>query len=326
MWKIKNVEINGKIVVAPMAGISNMTFRRICKSMGASLVVAEMVSDKAITYGNEKTFELLRMNDDERPISQQIFGSDVKSFVEAAKIVEEKMKPDIIDINMGCPVPKVAVKNQAGSALLKNPEKVGEIIKAVVGAVNVPVTVKIRSGWDQSSINAVEIAKIAEANGASAITVHARTRAQGYAGKADWNIIKEVVNAVDIPVIGNGDVVSCYDAKKMLDETGCSAVMIGRGLLGNPWLIKECVEYLESGKLPEVIDYNEKIDIMEYHLNKLCEDKTEKQAVLEIRNHLLNYLKGLPENKEVKNQVCRCKSRLEIIKILENYRNELKNL
>lgn len=326
MWKIKNVEINGKIVVAPMAGISNMTFRRICKSMGASLVVAEMVSDKAITYGNEKTFELLRMNDDERPISQQIFGSDVKSFVEAAKIVEEKMKPDIIDINMGCPVPKVAVKNQAGSALLKNPEKVGEIIKAVVGAVNVPVTVKIRSGWDQSSINAVEIAKIAEANGASAITVHARTRAQGYAGKADWNIIKEVVNAVDIPVIGNGDVVSCYDAKKMLDETECSAVMIGRGLLGNPWLIKECVEYLESGKLPEVIDYNEKIDMMEYHLNKLCEDKTEKQAVLEIRNHLLNYLKGLPENKEVKNQVCRCKSRLEIIKVLENYRNELKNL
>lgn len=259
MWKIKNVEINGKIVVAPMAGISNMTFRRICKSMGASLVVAEMVSDKAIAYGNEKTFELLRMNDDERPISQQIFGSDVKSFVEAAKIVEEKMKPDIIDINMGCPVPKVAVKNQAGSALLKNPEKVGEIIKAVVGAVNVPVTVKIRSGWDQSSINAVEIAKIAEANGASAITVHARTRAQGYAGKADWNIIKEVVNAVDIPVIGNGDVVSCYDAKKMLDETGCSAVMIGRGLLGNPWLIKECVEYLESGKLPEVIGYNEKL-------------------------------------------------------------------
>lgn len=326
MWKIKNVEINGKIVVAPMAGISNMTFRRICKSMGASLVVAEMVSDKAITYGNEKTFELLRMNDDERPISQQIFGSDVKSFVEAAKIVEEEMKPDIIDINMGCPVPKVAVKNQAGSALLKNPEKVGEIIKAVVGAVNVPVTVKIRSGWDQSSINAVEIAKIAEANGASAITVHARTRAQGYAGKADWNIIKEVANAVDIPVIGNGDVVSCYDAKKMLDETGCSAVMIGRGLLGNPWLIKECVEYLENGKLPEVIDYNEKIDMMEYHLNKLCEDKTEKQAVLEIRNHLLNYLKGLPENKEVKNQVCRCKSRLEIIEVLENYRNELKNL
>ncbi len=326
MWKIKNVEINGKIVVAPMAGISNMTFRRICKSMGASLVVAEMVSDKAITYGNEKTFELLRMNDDERPISQQIFGSDVNSFVEAAKIVEKRMKPDIIDINMGCPVPKVAVKNQAGSALLKNPEKVGEIIKAVVEAVKVPVTVKIRSGWDESSINAVEIAKIAEANGASAITIHARTRAQGYSGRADWNIIKAVVDAVNIPVIGNGDVVSCFDAKKMLDETGCSAVMIGRGLLGNPWLVRECVEYLESGKLPNPIDYNEKIDMMEYHLKKLCEDKSEKQAVLEIRNHLLNYLKGLPENKEVKNKVCRCQSENEIINVLELYRNELKNL
>ena len=326
MWKIGNVEINGKIVVAPMAGISNMTFRRICKSMGASLVVAEMVSDKAITYGNEKTFELLRMNDDERPISQQIFGSDVKSFVEAAKIVESRMAPDILDINMGCPVPKVAVKNQAGSALLKNPEKVGEIIKAVVEAVNVPVTVKIRSGWDANSINAVEIAKIAEANGASAITVHARTRAQGYSGKADWNIIKAVVEAVNIPVIGNGDVVSCFDAKKMLDETGCSAVMIGRGLLGNPWLVRECVLYLESGKLPNPIDYNEKIDMMEYHLKKLCEDKSEKQAVLEIRNHLLNYLKGLPENKEVKNKVCRCQSENEIINVLELYRNELKNL
>ena len=326
MWKIGNVEINGKIVVAPMAGISNMTFRRICKSMGASLVVAEMVSDKAITYGNEKTFELLRMNDDERPISQQIFGSDVNSFVEAAKIVEKRMKPDIIDINMGCPVPKVAVKNQAGSALLKNPEKVGEIIKAVVEAVKVPVTVKIRSGWDESSINAVEIAKIAEANGASAITIHARTRAQGYSGRADWNIIKAVVDAVNIPVIGNGDVVSCFDAKKMLDETGCSAVMIGRGLLGNPWLVRECVLYLESGKLPCEIGYDEKIDMMEYHLNKLCEDKTEKQAVLEIRNHLLNYLKGLPENKEVKNKVCRCQSENEIINVLELYRNELKNL
>lgn len=326
MWKIGNVEINGKIVVAPMAGISNMTFRRICKSMGASLVVAEMVSDKAITYGNEKTFELLRMNDDERPISQQIFGSDVNSFVEAAKIVEKRMKPDIIDINMGCPVPKVAVKNQAGSALLKNPERVGEIIKAVVEAVKVPVTVKIRSGWDANSINAVEIAKIAEANGASAITIHARTRAQGYSGRADWNIIKAVVDAVNIPVIGNGDVVSCFDAKKMLDETGCSAVMIGRGLLGNPWLVRECVVYLESGKLPNPIDYNEKIDMMEYHLKKLCEDKSEKQAVLEIRNHLLNYLKGLPENKEVKNKVCRCQSENEIINVLELYRNELKNL
>lgn len=323
---IGNVKINGQIVVAPMAGISNMTFRRICKTMGASLVVAEMVSDKAITYGNEKTFELLKMNDDERPISQQIFGSDINSFVEAAKIVEEKMHPDIIDINMGCPVPKVAIKNQAGSALLKNPEKVGEIVKAVVNAVNVPITVKIRSGWDANSINAVEIAKICEKNGASAITVHARTRAQGYSGKADWNVIKEVVQSVSIPVIGNGDILSCYDAKMMLDETGCTAVMIGRGLLGNPWLIKECKNYLENGLEPVKISYDEKLDMMEYHLDKLCEDKGERAAVLEMRMHLLNYLKGMPDASNIKNLVCKGKSKEEIINILEDYRNQIKSL
>lgn len=327
MWKIGNINIKNKVVLAPMAGISNPTFIKICEGMNLGYAITELISAEAISRENKKTLEMLNgIENINIPVAIQLFGSEPETIAKAAKLITDLYQNVLIDINMGCPVPKVAVKNQAGSALLKNPEKVGEIIKAVVGAVNVPVTVKIRSGWDQSSINAVEIAKIAEANGASAITVHARTRAQGYAGKADWNIIKEVVNAVDIPVIGNGDVVSCYDAKKMLDETGCSAVMIGRGLLGNPWLIKECVEYLESGKLPEVIDYNEKIDMMEYHLNKLCEDKTEKQAVLEIRNHLLNYLKGLPENKEVKNQVCRCKSRLEIIEVLENYRNELKNL
>ena len=327
MWKIGNINIKNKVVLAPMAGISNPTFIKICEGMNLGYAITELISAEAISRENKKTLEMLNgIENINIPVAIQLFGSEPETIAKAAKLITDLYQNVLIDINMGCPVPKVAVKNQAGSALLKNPEKVGEIIKAVVGAVNVPVTVKIRSGWDQSSINAVEIAKIAEANGASAITVHARTRAQGYSGKADWNIIKEVVNAVNIPVVGNGDVISCYDAKKMLDETGCSAVMIGRGLLGNPWLIKECVEYLESGKLPEVIDYNEKIDMMEYHLNKLCEDKTEKQAVLEIRNHLLNYLKGLPENKEVKNQVCRCKSRLEIIEVLENYRNELKNL
>lgn len=325
-FNIGNVKIYGQIVVAPMAGVSNMTFRRICKSMGASLVVAEMVSDKAITFGNAKTFDLLKMNDDERPISQQIFGSDVDSFVKAAKIVEESMHPDIIDINMGCPVPKVAIKNQAGSALLKNPKKIKEIVSAVVEAVNVPVTVKIRSGWDKDSINAVEVAKIIEDAGASAITIHGRTRAQGYSGVADWDIIKEVVEAVNIPVIGNGDVKSCFDAKRMLEETGCAAVMIGRGLLGNPWLVKECVEYLRDGKLPKEVDFNEKIDMMEYHLSELVKDKCEVEAVLEIRSHLLNYIKGLPLNKEIKNQICKCKSEKEIKDVLENYRKELKNI
>lgn len=325
-WKIGNIEIKNQVVVAPMAGISNTTFRKICKDFGAALVVAEMVSDKAIVYENAKTLELLKMDERERPISQQIFGSDIKSFVEAAKIVENTMHPDIIDINMGCPVPKVALKNQAGSALLKNPAKIKKIVSAVVAAVNVPVTVKIRSGWDDNSINAVEVAKIIESAGASAITVHPRTRSQGYSGKADWSIIKKVVEAVNIPVIGNGDITSCYDAKKMLDETGCCAIMIGRGLLGNPWLIRDCVNYLDNKKEPLDVSNDEKIDMMEYHLWELVKDKNETQAVLEIRTHLLNYLKGLPDNKEIKNAVCKSRTSKEIIDILENYRYKLKNI
>ena len=209
-----------------MAGISNSAFRMICKEMGASLVVAEMVSDKAIMYSSKKTIDMLYMNELERPISQQIFGSDKESFVIAAKYIYENMHPDIIDINMGCPVPKVAISSQAGSALLKDPDKVYEIVKAVKESVPIPVTVKIRSGWDKNSINATQIAKIIEANGASAITVHPRTRKDGYSGLSDWNIIKQVKDIVKIPVIGNGDIKTCYDAKRMLDETGCDAVMI----------------------------------------------------------------------------------------------------
>ena len=234
MWKIGNVEIKNQIVLAPMAGISNTAYRQIIKEMGAGLIYAEMVSDKAIVFGNQKTLDLLKMDEKERPIAQQIFGSDIESFVAAAKLVEEQMHPDIIDINMGCPVPKVAIKSQAGSALLKNPDLIEEIVSAVVKSVSVPVTVKIRSGWDENNINAVEVAKRVEKAGAKAITVHGRTRSQGYSGKADWNIIKKVKEAVNIPVIGNGDVTSCYLAKEMLDYTGCDAVMIGRGVLGNP--------------------------------------------------------------------------------------------
>ena len=215
MWKIGNVEIKNRIVLAPMAGISNTAYRQIIKEMGAGLIYAEMVSDKAIMYGSSKTFDLLKMDDKERPIAQQIFGSDLESFVKAAKMIEEKMHPDIIDINMGCPVPKVAIKSQAGSALLKNPEKVGKIIKAVSDIVKVPVTVKIRSGFDANNINAVEVAKLIEKAGASAIAIHARTRSQLYSGSADWNIIKQVKEAVNIPVIGNGDVKSVSDFIKM---------------------------------------------------------------------------------------------------------------
>lgn len=323
-WKIGNVEIKNKVVLAPMAGISNTSYRKIIKEMGAGLIYAEMVSDKAITYGNNKTFDLLKMNEMERPIAQQIFGSDVTSFVEAAKIVLSTMKPDIIDINMGCPVPKVAIKNQAGSALLKNPNKIYEIVKAVVEAVDVPVTVKIRSGWDEKSINAVEVAKVIERAGASAITIHARTRSQGYSGKADWNIIKEVKESVSIPVIGNGDITSPYKAKEMLEMTDCDAVMIGRGVLGNPWLIKECVEYLENGIIPKEVTVEEKIAMMKRHYQLLLEDKNEKLALLEIRSHIIWYLKGLPNSKEMKNKICSCKTSAEIFTSIDNYLKEIK--
>ena len=225
-FMIGNVEIKNRVVLAPMAGISNTSFRKIIKEMGAGLIYAEMVSDKALVYNSKKTFDLLKMDDFERPIAQQIFGSDKEDFVKAAKIILETQHPDIIDINMGCPVPKVAIKSQAGSALLKNPLKIKEIVAAVVAAVDVPVTVKIRSGWDENSINAVEVAKVCEEAGASAIALHARTRKQGYSGKANWHIIKEVKAAVNIPVIGNGDVTSCFLAKKMLDETGCDLSLI----------------------------------------------------------------------------------------------------
>ena len=324
MVKIGNVEVNKKVVLAPMAGISNSAFRRICKSMGADLVYAEMVSDKAIYYNNKKTIDMLYMTDEERPIAQQIFGSDVDSFVVAAKYIEETMHPDIIDINMGCPVPKVALKAQAGSALLKNPEKIKEIVKAVVNSVSCPVTVKIRSGWDEKSINAVIVAKTIEEAGASAITIHARTRSQGYSGKADYNIIKQVKEAVNIPVIGNGDIKTCFDAKRMLDETNCDLVMVGRGLLGNPWLIKEINEYLENGVVIDKPTDIEKIDMCLKHLSLLEEFECEKQAVLEIRSHVGWYLKGIKNANEVKQNIFKTKNINEIKRMLNELKDSLK--
>lgn len=324
-WKIGNVEIKNQLVLAPMAGISNTSYRKIIKGMGAGLIYAEMVSTNAITYGNEKTFNLLKMSEEERPIVQQIFGSDIKTFVAAAKLIEEKMHPDIIDINMGCPVPKVAVRAQAGSALLKNPEKIGEIVKAVVKSVNVPVTVKIRSGWDEKNINAVEVAKICEKNGASAIAIHARTRSEGYSGKANWDIIKKVKESVNIPVIGNGDITSPILAKKMLDETGCDAIMIGRGALGNPWIFKQCLKYLENNAIIEEPTNKEKIDMIKEHYRLLKEDKNEHIALLEIRTHALYYLKGMPESKIYKERICKSKNEEEFLNILKEYENFLNN-
>ena len=321
-WNIGDVVIDNKIVLAPMAGVCNSSFRRICKEMGCGLVYAEMVSDKAITYNNKKTIDMLYMTEEERPLAQQIFGSDKESFVIAAKYIYENMKPDIIDINMGCPVPKVAVRAQAGSALLKSPDKIYEIVKAVVESVPVPVTVKIRSGWDSKSINAVEVAKIVEKAGASAICVHPRTRSQGYSGKADWNIIKLVKENVNIPVIGNGDVKTPEDVKRMLDETNCDAVMIGRGVLGNPWLIKNSINYLENKELI-IVTSEDKINMCLKHLELLKDLKNEKIACLEIRNHIAWYLKGISGSNELKNKVFKTTSIHDIISLLIDFKKEV---
>ena len=326
MFKIGNIELKNNVVLAPMAGVCNSAFRKIIKEMGCGLIYAEMVSDKALVYNSKKTYDMLYFEEKERPIAQQIFGSDVDTFVEAAKTVYEVMKPDIIDINMGCPVPKVAVKSQAGSALLKNPEKIREIVTSVVNAVPIPVTVKIRSGWDSKSINAVEVAKIIEESGAKAITVHPRTRSQGYTGKADLDIIKKVKEAVSIPVIGNGDIVNIESAKHMLEYTKCDAIMIGRGCLGNPWLIKEIVEYLDKGIVISKPTYEERINMCFHHLEYLRKIKNEKVSVLELRSHIAWYLKGLPNSTEVKNQCFKATTIKELEKILNNYLKELKNI
>lgn len=323
MFKIGNVELKNNVVLAPMAGICDSAFRRICKEMGVGLIYAEMVSDKALMYDSKKTMDMLYMTDEERPIAQQIFGSDKESFEIAAKIVYEKMHPDIIDINMGCPVPKVALRAQAGSALLKSPEKIKEIVETVVKTVPCPVTVKIRSGWDSKSINAVEVAKICEEAGASAITVHPRTRAQGYEGSADWNIIKDVKDNVNIPVIGNGDIKTKEDAKRMIEETGCDAVMIGRASLGNPYLFKEIIEYLNNEKSIEPLTNEEKIDLCIKHLNYLLEFKNEKVALLEMRTHASWYIKGMKNSAIVKNEIFKCKTKEELLKVLNEYRKNM---
>ncbi len=321
MWKIGNVKINNRVVLAPMAGVTSSTYRSICKKMGAGLVVSEMVSDKALIYDSKKTFELLKFNEDERPISIQIFGGDPDSMGKAAKIVEDAVHPDIIDINMGCPVPKVAIKSKAGSNLLREPDLVRKIVESVKNSVSIPVTVKIRIGWDDNHINAVEIAKICEEAGASAIFVHGRTRSQGYSGHANWDIIKKVKESVNIPVIGNGDIKSCYDAKRMIDETACDAVMIGRGSLGNPWLIRDCVDYLENNLEPKEVTINEKRQMMREHTLLNVKEKGEVRGILEMRSILLYYLKGIPNTKNIKLEIVKCDNLNEMLELIDKIKN-----
>ena len=325
MFKIGNINIKNNICLAPMAGVSNPAYMKICEEMGVGYMVTELMSAEAIVRGNKKTFDMLKgINDINVPVAIQIFGSNPDTMAEAADILVNDYDAKIIDINMGCPVPKVAVKSNAGSALLKDIDKVYSIVKKVVDRVNVPVTVKIRSGWDNDHINAIEVAKIIEESGASAITIHARTRSQGYSGIADWKIIKDVVNAVNIPVIGNGDIYTPEDAKKMLDETSCSAVMIGRGALGNPWIFKNTLSYLKNGTYPEVT-ISDKINMMKYHYEELLKVKNEHVANLEMRTILLYYLKGMPNTKELKSKLITSSNYNEIKEILDNYLNKMSN-
>jgi len=318
-FKIGNLVIENKIILAPMAGVSNSPFRVLSRKYGAGLVFAEMVSDKGLLYNNEKTIKLLYMTDVEKPMAQQIFGSDLKTMVEAAVYIDKNSNADIIDINMGCPVPKVAIKAQAGSALMKNPDLIYEIVSEIVKRVSKPVTVKIRSGWDHSSVNAVEVAKKIEAAGAAAITVHARTRSQGYSGLADYDVIKAVKEAVKIPVIGNGDVIDGPSAKRMLEHTGCDAVMIGRGALGNPWIFREIDAYLKDGTILERPSHEEIRNMMISHLDSLVELKGEHIAVLEMSSHGPWYLKGIEHATQLRKQLSQSKTRNEFVNLVNAF-------
>lgn len=317
-WKIGNVEIENQLVLAPMAGITNEAFRSICKEMGAGLVVCEMISDKALSFHNAKTIKMTGVSENEHPLSMQIFGADKETLVYAAKWIYENTDADIIDINMGCPVNKVAKRAGAGSSLLKDPNKVYEITKAVVESTPLPVTVKIRIGWDENNINAVQNAKMIEKAGASAIAVHGRTRAQMYSGHANLDVIKEVVEAVNIPVIGNGDIVDGPSALHMLEYTGCKAIMIGRGALGNPWIFKEINAYFEGEefKRPSKEEiYNMIVDQYE----RLLKLKGERLALLEMRSHVGWYLKGMQGSAQIKNKANQALSFEEVKKILNEY-------
>ena len=319
-WKIGNVKIDNQVVLAPMAGICDSAFRRIAKSMGCGLIETEMVSAKSIVYDNKKTKEMLYMTDGERPISQQIFGAEAKSFEIASKFICETMKPDIIDINMGCPVTKVAIKSQSGSALLKDTDKIRDIVERVVKSVPIPVTVKIRSGWDPEHINALEVAGIVEDAGASAITVHPRTREDRYDVPADWSIIKDIKDTLSIPVIGNGDIWTCYDAKRMIDETNCDAIMLGRAIRGNPWLIKQCIDYLDEGIEPQKVTIDEKIAMIKRHAELLSEIKTEKIAIHKMRTHTAYYLKNTYRSSEIKPKIFKMNTKEELYDLLEEFR------
>ena len=321
--KIGNVELENNVFLAPMAGITDLPFRLICKKFNPGLVCSEMVSSKALLYKDEKTKLLLESNKDEEPLSIQIFGKELEAIEYAVKYLNDNSSAVIIDINMGCPAPKVT-KNGEGSKLLLDLELVDQIVKTAVNNSRIPVTVKMRTGWDSENIVAVKAAKIIEAAGASAITIHGRTRSQFYSGKSDWNIIKEVKDSVKIPVIGNGDINCEIDAKKIIEDTNVDAIMIGRAAMGNPWIFREVIHYLNIGEKIQPPSNDERLEIIMKHIELACKYKREDVAVKEMRKHLSAYTKGLQNSSELRSRINLLQTRKEVEGELVSYFRSLK--
>lgn len=318
MIKIGDVEITGKVFCAPLAGITNLVYRKIAKEFGASLTYTEMVSDKSLVYENKKILELIQIDKEEHPISLQLFGGEKKFLVDAVEILNKISDADILDINMGCPIPKV-LKSKAGSYWLKDPQEAYEKVKAIVDVSNKPVSVKLRLGWDKDNINVVEVAKLMEKAGVKLIVVHGRTKTQLYSGLADYSYIKEVKKAVKIPVVGNGDIKSIDDAIRMFDETGCDAIMIGRGALGNPWLFKQIDHYLKTKERLPGPTLKEIVTVCLKHAAQLCKLKGEEVGIKEMRSHVCWYLKGQKNSNEIKSKVNEILKLEELNIILNNY-------